>query len=328
MPAIAEQVCRQTLPQVVPSRTVVNCYEFLDRTLNECGFLDMTEGMYLGNPETPYAEAQRNQINWLLDQVHCGRGSRVLDIGCGHGTLLEAARERGATATGITISPAQVSRCCARGLDVRLFDYRNIGDQWQGQFDAIVANGSIEHFAQPQDFLDGRDDKIYKQLFALCHRLLDPHSPSRRFATTVIHRHGTSPMPQPRDLLKGPLAFRWGSPEFHWALLQHSFGGFYPELGQLQRCADPYFELVTEVDGTEDYRLTSETWFRQVKRAFFRWSTARRLWPRLASFLLRHPRHGAVLVTCLFLAESWQRQFRGPHPPTRLLRQTWGFVPR
>jgi hypothetical protein len=29
---------------------------------------------------------------------------------------------------------------------------------------------------------------------------------------------------------------------------------------------------------------------------------------------------------CLFITDSWQRQFRGEHPPTTLLRKTWKYV--
>jgi hypothetical protein len=29
---------------------------------------------------------------------------------------------------------------------------------------------------------------------------------------------------------------------------------------------------------------------------------------------------------CLFIAESWQKQFRGQHPPTTMLCKTWQYV--
>jgi hypothetical protein len=33
------------------------------------------------------------------------------------------------------------------------------------------------------------------------------------------------------------------------------------------------------------------------------------------------------MVQCVLLAESWNWQFRGPNPPTRLLRHTWQYCP-
>lgn len=307
--------------------TVVDCYDFFDRVFPECHLWDLTEGMYGGDPQTSYEQAQRNQVEWLLDQIHCERDSRILDIGCGYGTLLAAAAARGAKAIGITISPAQQARCRARGLDVRLVNYRRLPAEWSGYFDGVVANGSIEHFVQPEDILAGRADRIYNELFRICYRVINPRSNGRRFATTVIHQCEYSPRLDPGDLLRGPLAFPWGSPKFHYALLQRTFGGFYPELGQLERCAVPYFRKVQEVDGTLDYHLTSEEWFRRVRAALVRWRDGPRIWRRLGTYFLRRPRGCLSLCCCLFVAESWQRQFRGEHPPTKLLRQTWQFLP-
>ena len=50
---------------------------------------------------------------------HVRPGSRVLDIGCGDGTLLSAlVTERGCDARGLEIDPANVAHCVARGLSV------------------------------------------------------------------------------------------------------------------------------------------------------------------------------------------------------------------
>jgi cyclopropane fatty-acyl-phospholipid synthase-like methyltransferase len=307
------------------AQVVVNCYDFFDRIFPESGLLDLTEGMYGGDPSIPYEQAQKNQINWLLDEIGCAKGSRVLDIGCGNGTLLEAARQRGAEAIGITISPAQVQRCRQRGLDARLLNYRDIDEKWTGYFDGIVANGSIEHFVQPADVISGKADAIYQELFEVCHRVINPAAPVKRFVTTTIHTCESSPRIASKDLLKGPLCFRWGSSKFHYALVQKGFGGFYPAIGQLQRCAEPYFRLLQEVDGTQDYHLTSEACFRRVKQSLFRKTTGPSIWRRLFSFMMRHPIQGTILCLGVFLAESWQWQFRGATPPTMLLRQTWQF---
>ena len=304
---------------------VADCYDFFDRVFPQCGFLDYTEGMYLGRAETSYEEAQANQINWLLNQARCAAGSRIVDIGCGNGTLLNAASRRGAQAVGITISKPQVRRFRRSGLDARLIDYRDIPREWDGAFDAIVANGSLEHFAQPADVRDGRHDQVYRELFAICHRLLKPTSSSRRFVTTAIPGHDESPPIDPLDGNSKLDAFPAGSPQFHYQLMQRTFGGYYPSMGQLERCAGHFFKLIETVDGTEDYRRTSEAWFDRVRRSLRTWTTGVRIWPRLALYALKRPRHCLEMYRCLLTSESWQYQLRGVVPPTRLLRHVWEY---
>jgi cyclopropane-fatty-acyl-phospholipid synthase len=282
---------------------VVNCYDFFDRVFPEYGFLDLTEGMYNGDSSTSYEQAQKNQINWILDGVNCKKGSRILDIGCGYRTLLAEARERGAGAIGITISPPQVQHCRDRGLNALLLNYREIGERWNGYFDAIVANGSIEHFVQPRDVLEGLADTVYQELFRICHRVIDPTSQDRRLVTTIIHTYEYSPDICPDELTKGPFSFPIFSDKFHYALLQKGFGGFYPAIGQLKHCAEPLFKIVKEVDGTHDYHLTSEKCFKRAKRLLFKWKTGPKIWQKLLSLFFQHPLQVAILYFGLLVAE-------------------------
>src|SRR5204863_144211 len=114
---------------------------------------------------------------------------------------------------------------------------------------------------QPRDAAAGLTNEVYRQFFEICHRVLDPHSPIRRLVTTTIHFVRA---PDPRNLLKGPFAFPWGSDNFHWAMLARSFGGWYPMLGQFNRCAAGLFHNIHTTDGTYDYHLTSEEWLRRM----------------------------------------------------------------
>ena len=123
--------------------TVVRCYSLFDRFFPACGLCDYTEGIYHGDSETPYDVAQKNQINYVLNEVGCTAGTRLLEIGCGNGTLLEAARERRAEAIGITISPEQVRHCRSRGLEARLLNYLDLDNSFTHEFDAVVANAAV-----------------------------------------------------------------------------------------------------------------------------------------------------------------------------------------
>ena len=305
------------LPQT--AATVVACYSVFDHFLPACGFTDLTDGMYEGDPGRPYEAAQARQGEVLLDRAGCSAGSRLLDIGCGYGRILRAAGKRGARARGITVSPEQARRGCRDGLDVRLLDYKQLGLGWVGQFDALIANGSLEHFAQPLDALERRDDAIYRHLFATARRLLDPSGTAARFVTTAIH------VPRrldPSDWLKSPSSFPRSSDRFHFATLAREFGGWYPALGQLEACARGLFELVNEEDGTEDYRLTSEACLAGV-RDRLRSPQGLGVWLRALPIAVRHPLHTFRLLSCMLGSESWNWQFRGDPTPTILLRQTW-----
>lgn len=303
--------------------TVVNCYALFDKFFPAVGMLDYTEGIYHGDRRLPYDEAQLNQINYVLDEVRCERGTRVLEIGCGNGRLLDEARLRGARAVGITISPEQVALCQERGLDVRLLDYRGLNSEYFGQFDAVVANGPIEHFVHPADAMAGRTDSIYRAMFEKFHAAIDPQSAVRRLITTTIHF--VRP-PRAAALLESPWSHRRGSDDWHWAWLERSFGGFYPELGQFARCAADNFSVMKTVDGTEDYHFTSEDWLVNI-RAALRSPQGLTLLAKSLPFALRHPRQTFDMLVCMLVTESWNWQFRGLQPPTRLLRQTWQYEP-
>lgn len=309
-------------PAPPPEQRVAACYSLFDAFFPRFGFLDLTEGIY-DRPDTSYEEAQVNQHEYLLGQLNCGPGSRVLDIGCGYGTLLARVRRRGATGVGITLSAEQVRHCRRAGLDVWVRDYRAAGPEWDGAFDGVVANGSAEHFVQPAAAAAGRDDAVYRAMFRAVHHLIDPASPARRFVTTVIH---FVRRPTPAEMMRHPLLSRPGSDAYHYALLARSFGGWYPVAGQLERCAAGYFDLAAEVDGTEDYRRTSEEWLSRARRGLRSADGVKTLIGSLPTFL-RHPVQYPTMLWCLMVGESWNWQFRPP-APTRLLRQTWAYRDR
>jgi cyclopropane-fatty-acyl-phospholipid synthase len=304
---------------------VVSCYDVLE-VCRACGVTDFTDGKYVGDrhDRDAYLAAQQRQADYLLDQIDCGRWSRVLDIGCGYGRIVEAAKERGARATGITISPPQVAANTARGLDVQLCNYRNLfrdgaREHWEGAFSGIVANGSLEHFVQAEEAAEGLADERYSEFFEICRRLLGDGG---KLVTTAIHWRFFGQM-HPLAMTGDPKRWPEGSLNYHLCSLHRSFGGWYPSPGQLERCAKGYFRLAVAEDGTHDYHLTSEHWVRQMRRALLfnprSWSTAIRT-------LAHMPRATLNMLRCVLIDESWSYQFRGDPPPTQLWRHTWVAV--
>lgn len=286
------------------------------------GVEDYTEGIYDGDPRTDYHEAQRRQHAYLLDELGAGPGFRLLEIGCGLGTLLRAAVARGCEATGVTISTDQYAVCKARGLRVVLSDYRALPASWSGRFDGIVINGALEHFCQPTDALAGRQDRIYREMFGLLAGLLDPASPARRLVTTTLHFRGAAVAPE--KCLRSPLR-QWRDAEgFHFAILHRGYGGYYPVPGQLARCAEGFFRQVREVDGTRDYGWTADDWLRLFRRAMWR------QW-RFDAVLLRHmvchPWHTLWFMASFLGPASQLWQFRGEPTPVQHFRHTWQALP-
>ncbi len=82
-------------------------------------------------------------------------GSRVLDIGCGDGELLEHLfRTRGCDARGIEIDMAEVTRAVAHGLPVMHGDADSDLSQYpDGAFDYVVLSRTLQAVERPAEVL-------------------------------------------------------------------------------------------------------------------------------------------------------------------------------
>jgi cyclopropane fatty-acyl-phospholipid synthase-like methyltransferase/DUF1365 family protein len=105
------------------------------------------------------ADAQRAKLDLICTKLGVRSGDRLLDVGCGWGSLILHAAERyGVRAVGVTLSGQQydhVSKQIAdRGLSelvtVRLQDYRELADELTGQFDAVSSVEMGEHVGEEQ----------------------------------------------------------------------------------------------------------------------------------------------------------------------------------
>ena len=82
-------------------------------------------------------------------------GSRVLEIGCGEGALLELlTREKNIDGRGLEISPEGVSACLARGLAVVQGDAdRDLADYPAQAFDYVVLSQTLQQVRDPRAVL-------------------------------------------------------------------------------------------------------------------------------------------------------------------------------
>jgi SAM-dependent methyltransferase len=76
-----------------------------------------------------------------LDLLDPQFGERILDVGCGDGTLTHKIVERGASVVGIDNSPELAAVARAVGLDVRIGDAADMA--FDGEFDAAFSNAAL-----------------------------------------------------------------------------------------------------------------------------------------------------------------------------------------
>jgi len=81
--------------------------------------------------------------------------TKVLDLGCGNGTLLMALREKRVEGYGLEISSDEITQCIAQGLNVI---EKNIGeglhDFPDNSFDTVVMTQAIQTMMQPDKVLE------------------------------------------------------------------------------------------------------------------------------------------------------------------------------
>jgi methionine biosynthesis protein MetW len=83
-------------------------------------------------------------------------GTRVLDVGCGDGALLEhLVHERGVDGRGIELSQAGVNACVARGLSVIQGDAdTDLKDYPSDAFDVAVLSQTLQATRAPRKVLE------------------------------------------------------------------------------------------------------------------------------------------------------------------------------
>jgi methionine biosynthesis protein MetW len=102
-----------------------------------------------GHPQQP-------RVDHLLIAELVRRGSRVLDVGCGDGALLQLlAATKDVDGRGIEVSRERVNACVARGLAVIQGDAdRDLADYPDDAFDYAVLSLTIQATRQPKTVLE------------------------------------------------------------------------------------------------------------------------------------------------------------------------------
>jgi cyclopropane-fatty-acyl-phospholipid synthase len=194
---------------------------------------------------TCLAEAQDHKLRLICEKLELRPGMRLLDVGCGWGSLAAyACRHYGVEVVGITVSAQQASWIGEHLADlpirVELCDYRQLPARDPGLFDRIASVGMFEHVGR-------RNDHTF---FRTLKRLLHPHG------LALLHTIGSACTTPRTD----PWIDRYIFP-----------GGRLPSARQLTDGLEGHFLIEDWENFGRDYDRTLLAWWQNFENA----------WPRL-----------------------------------------------
>ena len=170
-----------------------------------CEWLDSTmtySSARFRSADDTLEQAQLQKIATLLDRLELKPGQRLLEIGCGWGTLAIEAAKRGAEVVGLTLSTEQKAwadeRIADAGMagriEIRLQDYRETSEQ----FDAVASVEMAEAVGRRWwgTYLDSiarnlkAGGRSALQFISIRHELFDDYARNADFIQTYIFPGG------------------------------------------------------------------------------------------------------------------------------------------
>lgn len=192
---------------------------------------------YFKNENDELKKAQLQKIDHILKKLNLNEGEKLLDIGCGWGSLvLRAAEKYKVKVMGITLSKEQEieakKRAAAAGLEseieIRRQDYRELAAE-NKEFDKIVSVGMFEHVGK-------ENIPLY---FEAVNKLLKNRGLSLLHSITHLEEQPAHPWLQ-------KYIFPWG---------------YIPSLREIVwELPDKNFHLIDAEDIGYHYSLTAEKW--------------------------------------------------------------------
>ena len=177
---------------------------------------------YFKNENDTLEAAQNNKIQHVIKKLNIKPNQKVLDIGCGWGSLaIDIARTTQCNVTGISLSENQIRYCSKRAkelnlenqLTFKLMDYRELKEK----FDRIVSIGMFEHVGR----------KFYNKFFNQVENLLEDDGVS------LIHTIGSVNPP------RNP----------HPWITKYIFpGGYTPSLSEATKSIEKAGLIVTDIE--------------------------------------------------------------------------------
>ncbi|MFM2080590.1 MAG: hypothetical protein RLZZ219_1272 [Cyanobacteriota bacterium] len=188
------------------------------------------------------ATAQDHKLRLICEKLQLRPGLRLLDVGCGWGSLAAyACRHYGVEAVGVTVSVQQASwiheHLADLPIQVEMCDYRDLLCRDLGEFDRIASVGMFEHVGR-------RNDQAF---FSTMQQLLHPDG------LLLLHTIGSDRTTVRTDA---------------W-IDRHIFpGGRLPSAGQLTHALEGRFLIEDWENFGPDYDRTLMAWWQNVEAAW------------------------------------------------------------
>lgn len=195
--------------------------------------------------------AQQRKLDYLIEQAGLTGSERILDIGCGWGSLMRAITDRypQTRATGLTLSRDQYRHIHTHAwdrIDARL-------EHWQDHrpdtpYDAIFCIGALEHFVR---FGLSRRERTatYRSFFTYCHDMVRPGG------GLVVQTIGKGNRPLDQNSITD---------------VQFLADEIFPEsdpprLAELAHASEKLFEIRSVVNDRHDYAATCAEWLQRLR---------------------------------------------------------------
>ncbi len=221
---------------------------------------DYSGAMYNGDFSMTLEQAQEQKHKFIADSLNIGKGSKVLDMGCGWGPFLTYITKRGADCRGVTLSQGQAEACRKNGLNVVVKDCKQIRPEDYGTFDAVTCIGGMEHFCSIEQWKEGKQDEVYANFFKNVSDLLP--TGGRYYMQTMVFsknmlKYEDISLDAPKD-----------SDSYALALMISQFPGSWLPYGaeQVIKNAEPYFKLISKSSGRLDYIQTIGEWRKRFRK--------------------------------------------------------------